>query len=397
MTITRVPQQPQALQTPQQLRDLTLIVNIRLLTDQPVAPTRITRRGLQDPRRAIRQPHRHLPQRITTHTTPHRYRHDTRPWRDRYCASALPPRGRRTQIRQHDHAHQLVQQTLELVPVTLEQTLVNDRQDRTSQTLRGQRRRLRRTHTLPTTLIKQPRHPRQDLLTRLQHPLRTTRTLHHTHPRQHRLTIQKRQHHTQPHTHTPTPRTHTNTLALKLRNDTLHRVVHDRQQTLLTTSEQVIERTPRHPRTRSDMRHRRPRITQLIKRHDGRAEQPRALHLRDPHSRIRHARTRRTRRMRALGDHATPALGRQTPSCAWRGSFEQEAKRGEPRLARRPEHRLDGAVRREVLLGQERERERERCISSAEASTYGAEMARGDPWHVCPQLTHAKTTPHHAI
>src|ERR1700691_4604955 len=371
MTITRVPQQPQALQTPQQLRDLTLIVNIRLLTDQPVAPTRITRRGLQDPRRAIRQPHRHLPQRITTHTTPHRYRHDTRPWRDRYCASALPPRGRRTQIRQHDHAHQLVQQTLELVPVTLEQTLVNDRQDRTSQTLRGQRRRLRRTHPLPTTLIKHPRHPRQDLLTRLQHPLRTTRTLHHTHPRQHRLTIQKRQHHTQPHTHTPTPRTHTNTLALKLRNDTLHRVVHDRQQTLLTTSEQVIERTPRHPRTRSDMRHRRPRITQLIKRHDSRAEQPRALHLRDPHSRIRHP---RTHRMGALGDHATPprprdtnthgekdascspastppgarqdhsqracrpiarvqarlrprvkALGRRTSSCAWQGSLEKDA------------------------------------------------------------------------
>jgi hypothetical protein len=44
-----------------------------------------------------------------------------------------------------------------------------------------------------------------------------------------------------------------------------------------------------------------------------------------------------------------------------------------------------------------RERERERCVSSADASTYGPEWARCDPWHVCPQLTHAKTTPHHAI
>jgi hypothetical protein len=41
-----------------------------------------------------------------------------------------------------------------------------------------------------------------------------------------------------------------------------------------------------------------------------------------------------------------------------------------------------------------RERERERCVSAADASTYGTETARGDPWHVCPQLTHAKTTPH---
>jgi hypothetical protein len=65
--------------------------------------------------------------------------------------------------------------------------------------------------------------------------------------------------------------------------------------------------------------------------------------------------------------------------------------------AKRPEKRDDAALRPGVLPGQERERERERCVSAADASTYGPIRARVDPWHVCPQLTHANTTiPHHA-
>jgi hypothetical protein len=40
-----------------------------------------------------------------------------------------------------------------------------------------------------------------------------------------------------------------------------------------------------------------------------------------------------------------------------------------------------------------RERERERCVSAADASTYGPYWARGNPWHVCPHRTHAKTAP----
>jgi len=43
-----------------------------------------------------------------------------------------------------------------------------------------------------------------------------------------------------------------------------------------------------------------------------------------------------------------------------------------------------------------RERERERCISAAEASTYGPNWAPRNSWHVCPQPIHAKTTPRHA-
>src|SRR4029077_15429500 len=51
------------------------------------------------------------------------------------------------------------------------------------------------------------------------------------------------------------------------------------------------------------------------------------------------------------------------------------------------------------LLDQERrwrkrERERERCISAADASTYGPKRARGNPPHVCPGRTHAKAAPH---
>ena len=40
-----------------------------------------------------------------------------------------------------------------------------------------------------------------------------------------------------------------------------------------------------------------------------------------------------------------------------------------------------------------RERERERCVSAADASTNGPVQARSNPRHVCPQRTHAKTTP----
>jgi hypothetical protein len=37
-----------------------------------------------------------------------------------------------------------------------------------------------------------------------------------------------------------------------------------------------------------------------------------------------------------------------------------------------------------------RERERERCVSAADASTYGPMRARNDPRHICPRRTHVK-------
>jgi hypothetical protein len=46
------------------------------------------------------------------------------------------------------------------------------------------------------------------------------------------------------------------------------------------------------------------------------------------------------------------------------------------------------------LSGAERERERERCVSDADASSYGPALGAIDPRHECPQRTHAKTTPH---
>src|ERR1700742_3340373 len=47
--------------------------------------------------------------------------------------------------------------------------------------------------------------------------------------------------------------------------------------------------------------------------------------------------------------------------------------------------------------GVERERERERCVSEADASSYGTPRAHNDPPHICPVWTHAKTTPLHAV
>jgi hypothetical protein len=84
----------------------------------------------------------------------------------------------------------------------------------------------------------------------------------------------------------------------------------------------------------------------------------------------------------------------------------REARRTELREARRVPIRAretlpargtatsdDLAVRPAALAGQERERERERCVSAADASTNGRVQARSNPRHVCPQRTHAKTAP----
>src|SRR5580692_565340 len=61
----------------------------------------------------------------------------------------------------------------------------------------------------------------------------------------------------------------------------------------------------------------------------------------------------------------------------------------------RAENPGNAGVRPEVLDGAERERERERCVSDADASSYGPFRARNDPQHICPERTHANTTPHH--
>ena len=50
-----------------------------------------------------------------------------------------------------------------------------------------------------------------------------------------------------------------------------------------------------------------------------------------------------------------------------------------------------------LLDSRQRERERERCGSAAAASCYRPIRVRNDPHHICPQRTHAKTTPLHAI
>jgi hypothetical protein len=47
--------------------------------------------------------------------------------------------------------------------------------------------------------------------------------------------------------------------------------------------------------------------------------------------------------------------------------------------------------------GLERERERERCVGDADASTYGPTLGRNHPHHICPQRTHANNNPFIAL
>jgi hypothetical protein len=63
--------------------------------------------------------------------------------------------------------------------------------------------------------------------------------------------------------------------------------------------------------------------------------------------------------------------------------------------AMRAENPGNAGARSVLLSGAERERERERCVSDADASSYGPSLGAIDPRHACPQRTHAKTTPSH--
>src|SRR4029077_11965150 len=138
----------------------------------------------------------------------------------------------------------------------------------------------------------------------------------------------------------------------------------------------LIERTPRHTRTRRHMRHSRTRITQLIHHTQRRREQPRTLNLHHPRTGglRKKPRTHNNSRLRAGANRNTRRHHAAPPT-------------------RRLRTQRDPAARPEALLGQERERERERCVSAADASTYGPKRARSNPQHVCPKRTHAKTAP----
>ena len=81
------------------------------------------------------------------------------------------------------------------------------------------------------------------------------------------------------------------------------------------------------------------------------------------------------------------------PSDARNDAEPSRRERAEPFPVRGTLARCVLAVSRGAPAGSERERERERCID-ADASTYGLIRARKGSRHVCPQRTHAKTTPH---
>jgi hypothetical protein len=75
----------------------------------------------------------------------------------------------------------------------------------------------------------------------------------------------------------------------------------------------------------------------------------------------------------------------------------QVAERRMPRPKARPEPARSSVLAPFSALRSQlqRERERERCTGDAGASTYGALSGHADPHHICPQRTHANTTPIH--
>jgi hypothetical protein len=106
-------------------------------------------------------------------------------------------------------------------------------------------------------------------------------------------------------------------------------------------------------------------------------------------------------RLQARGRHLRSGLaGRSLPRKQAFGPALHRADGDRHYAGGRPCPSPRGGLRTDTLrpLNQrrywdKRERERERCVSSADASTYGPYWPRGDSRHVCPARTHAKTAP----
>src|ERR1700677_2476965 len=105
----------------------------------------------------------------------------------------LPIRPGSAQIWEHDDGRELVLHFAQRFTRCFLQTALDNRDDRTHNSLRRQRGDLRGTLALQATLVHHLDHAIEDLLTPLQHPLRATRALHHTQPRELRLTIKERE------------------------------------------------------------------------------------------------------------------------------------------------------------------------------------------------------------
>src|SRR6202167_4694290 len=307
--LARVSEQPDALQARQQLGDLPRVTDPRVIADHAVARPRPLRDTLQYPRGGIRQAHRDVPQRVAHTLHAARALHSS-PRRGRRRASVLTARRSRAEIGQHDHPHQLAEQTRQRRVLPPQKPGIHDRERRADQPLRRQPRALPATRPLPATLIQDRHQTSEDLLATLKHPRTSAQRLHHTHPRERRLPIEKPKNRRQPHPHPP-PHTQTNQASRrKLKRDQTHHILKDRRQTLLTISEQLIERAPRNTRTRSDMPNRRLRIAQLIDRANRTRDQPRTLNLHHPRTPPPHTQTR-PHRPPTPRHHAPPPPTRQ--------------------------------------------------------------------------------------
>ena len=402
--LASVRQQPQALQTREQLGDLPLVADPRALSDHPVTDPRLPSDAHKHLRSAIRQTHPHLPQRITPCRQKHRPPTARHRYQPRPRTMLLTTRRPRTQIRQHDHSHQLTNKIHQRPRLTTRHPRIHNPERRTNQTLRRQRRTTLRARTPTTPSINHPRQTRKNLLTTRKETRTALLGMHHTHPRERRLTIKEPQNHPEAATHPLTPRKTLKTRPGELPLHHPQNIVQQRAKALLTVLKQLIERAPRHPRAQRDRAHRRTRVTQLLKRRKRARQQPRTLnpsqtplrhrqprrHPSTPPRTKRHTRHRRTTRSRTRPrSRHGPRTHRYTTPHGANGAIEKpRSPKGEP-------GRRENAKRRRPEpnpLAQERERERE-MRQAADASSYTPRTGRAH--HCCVSLSrnHAQSTP----
>ena len=240
----------------------------------------------QHPRGAIRQPHRHALQRIAHHRP-----HSTQPALAAADAAqprrapggpahAAPPPAPDTAARSSPSTHPAAPSAARAgLSTSRAYTIPTAAPD---QALRRQRRALTPHAHPPATLVNHGRQPPEDLLAALQDPgpplnACTTHTRAKTgsrskNPRIAHSPRRTRSRHAKP----------SKPAASELPGDHTEEILEDRREALLAVGERLIERPPRDPRTRDDIRHRRIRPPQLIDRPNRRGQQPRALNLSDP-------------------------------------------------------------------------------------------------------------------
>src|SRR6185437_6064076 len=381
-------------QTGEQLRYLALVADLGQIGELPVGRALVLRDRHQNPHGAIGEAHAAAFERIVEHPLP-TLSHSALGHLD--GMRELATHRSDTQIREHDHPHQTVGEHRERRAIIRAQIGVQDREDRPHRTLRGQLGKLARVLSLPAPLVHSGDEPSEDTVTQLQHASVARQGLAHQQPSEPGLLVKETQKGRQSAPDPLAPRPLRTISREHTRGDERQGILERRKEAVVAIGEHLIERAPRHTRTRHHMRDRDIRRAPLARDVEHRREDPRAL---DPHD-LRVPRTKDPLAARAAPEATVLLTADAKPTVAsptrWSGSRHQHAPSRRERSSRALCPASREAARRKRPLAprrqqaqRERERERERRVSDADASYNGPATGTTTLKCAIPQRKHAK-------